>query len=731
MSWILETNQGQQVWKVDRNRPAVDFPFDRSNPNAADLVYRHQVKDKFKEIDLKEALKNEHLPSLPSNDKLAQQALSTVIKGVNFYQTLQMDDGHWPGDYGGPLFLMPGTVITCYVTGHELRSEQKLEMIKYLSNHQHDDGGWGIHIESRSTMFGTVMNYVCLRLLGVPADDSRAMKARLFILSNGGAQGLPSWGKFWLSVLGVYSWDGCNSIFPEFWTLPEFLPIHPWRWWCHCRMVYLPMAYAYGARIIGPETDLVRELREELYTKRYADMKWNEHRSEVAKIDLYTPQTTILKVLNTIVNIYEKCPLGFLRKRALNFILDYINAEDDQTNYIDIGPVNKFINMLCVWHAYGSNDKRFKLHQSRVDDYLWIAEDGMKVQGYNGSQLWDTAFAVQAITESGVSHLFQNCLKKAYQYVDCAQVLEDVKDRVKFYRHISKGGWPFSTRAHGWPIADCTAEGLKATIALHDPEAGLFSSYDDKSIIINRQRQEDAINVILSFQNDDGGWATYENTRGPSWLEYINPAEVFGGIMIDYSYVELSSACIQAMCKFRKVYPNHRAKEIQRAIDRGIEFIKEKQRPDGSFYGSWAVCFCYGAWFAAEAFIDAGYKYNNSSVLQKLCQFLVKQQLADGGWGESYLSCVDKEYRSLKRSQVINTAWSLLALLKCDYHLIDRKPIDAAIKFLISSQESNGDFPQQEISGVFNNNCMITYTNYRNIFPIWALGRYVSKLKKE
>ena len=29
-------------------------------------------------------------------------------------------------------------------------------------------------------------------------------------------------------------------------------------------------------------------------------------------------------------------------------------------------------------------------------DYLWVAEDGMKMQGYNGSQLWDTAFAVQA-----------------------------------------------------------------------------------------------------------------------------------------------------------------------------------------------------------------------------------------------------------------------------------------------------------------------------------------------
>ncbi len=31
----------------------------------------------------------------------------------------------------------------------------------------------------------------------------------------------------------------------------------------------------------------------------------------------------------------------------------------------------------------------------RVYDYLWVAEDGLKMQGYNGSQLWDTSFAVQ------------------------------------------------------------------------------------------------------------------------------------------------------------------------------------------------------------------------------------------------------------------------------------------------------------------------------------------------
>ena len=41
---------------------------------------------------------------------------------------------------------------------------------------------------------------------------------------------------------------------------------------------------------------------------------------------------------------------------------------------------------------------------------------------------------------------------------DCPGPLE------KWYRHISKGAWPFSSRDHGWPIADCSAEGLKVLL---------------------------------------------------------------------------------------------------------------------------------------------------------------------------------------------------------------------------------------------------------------------------
>ena len=52
------------------------------------------------------------------------------------------------------------------------------------------------------------------------------------------------------------------------------------------------------------------------------------------------------------------------------------------------------------------NDPAVRSHMMRVPDYLWVAEDGMKMQGYNGSQCWDTSFAIQAVWECGLLDKF-------------------------------------------------------------------------------------------------------------------------------------------------------------------------------------------------------------------------------------------------------------------------------------------------------------------------------------
>lgn len=81
--------------------------------------------------------------------------------------------------------------------------------------------------------------------------------------------------------------------------------------------------------------------------------------------------------------------------------------------------------------------------------------------------------------------------------------------------------------------------------------------------------------------------------------------------MIDYTYVECTSACMQALVEFCEHFPDYRAAEIKQAIQDGLNFICSRQLPDGSWEGSWGVCFTYAAWFGLEAFAHCGRKYQN------------------------------------------------------------------------------------------------------------------------
>lgn len=718
--WKLFSEKGRQVWKyigaggLNSEELEEAFRFDKKkNPNSGDLVYRTIAEHANAGGEFSEEFLQQFNP-----EEVA------FLKGVQYYSKLQAEDGHWPGDYGGPHFLLPGLVICSYVTESEFDEYRAALMKRYMLNHQNEDGGWGLHIEGASTLFGTVLQYVALRILGMGADEKEIVEARNWIIKHGGATGVPSWGKFYLSVLGLFEWEGCNSLLPELWLLPRSFPIHPGRYWCHTRMVYLPMSYCYGHRFRGRETDLIKALRNEIYTKPYDKTQWKRVRNECAPTDLYFPQPALLKIMNKVINVYENSPVKSWRNKALKFILEYIDAEDDHTNFINIGPVNQVINSICVFHAYGKDSDRFQQHRKRWDDYLWLAEDGMKMNGYNGSQLWDTAFAAQAILENPkLAAHFKPALQKAYSYFDVTQIREEVRDRELYFRHLSVGGWPFSTVDHGWPITDCSAEGFKVSLALN--QSGLIHP------TIDNERLKRTIDLILSFQNKSGGWASYELMRSPGWLELINPAEIFGGIMVDYPYTECSSACIQALSYASRLDADYRKDEIIQSMKKGIDFIRKEQREDGSWYGSWAVCFTYGTWFGVEALMHASvpsYAAGNPDMaIRKSCEFLVSKQNADGGWGESYKSCVYKKYVPHSESQVVNTAWALLTLMAAEYP--DEQVIQSGIKYLMNMQDEKGDWPQQGISGVFNHNCMITYTAYRNVFPIWALARYTSKYK--
>ncbi|CDP10848.1 unnamed protein product [Coffea canephora] len=567
-----------------------------------------------------------------------------------------------------------------YITGAlntVLSPEHQKEIVRYLYNHQNEDGGWGLQIEGHSTVFGSTFSYITLRLLGEGPEDGedKAMaRGRRWILDHGGAVGTLSWGKFWLTVLGVYDWEGLNPIPPELWLLPEFFPVHPAKMMCYCRLFYMTMSYLYGKRVIGAITPLVHSLREELYTQPYHQINWIDARNTYAKKNGNSFLVIFLdsKIL-TLSNLLHCTSFPIFLTRFINqftkidflaFNLFNISERGNIRYSLDIfsyiinycqdihfrGCFRKFSNLK------GSGCNCQKLHGRGQYSYLF---QDMHKNSF-GSQTWDGALAVQAILSSNLAEEYGPTLKKAHDFIKASQVQDNPSgDFVKMHRHISKGCWTFSMQDHGWQVSDCTAEGLKAALLLGQLPLELVGEK------LETAHAYDAVNVILSLQSKNGGFPAWEPVRAYRWMEKFNPTDFLEDVLIEREYVECTSSAIQALSLFKKLYPGHRKAEVESCISRAIDYIENEQEDDGSWYGRWGICYTYGTWFAVEALVACGRDYDNSSALRKACKFLLSKQLPDGGWGESYLSCSNEVYTNLEgnRSNLVQTSWALLGLV--------------------------------------------------------------------
>ena len=99
---------------------------------------------------------------------------------------------------------------------------------------------------------------------------------------------------------------------------------------------------------------------QELYTQDYDSIEWEGQGDNVCKVNLYATHSALFDGLNVILAQYEKCSLPPLRRSALKRIYDLILTEDDNTDFQDLGPVNKTMNLIVQWYVDGPESIAFK-----------------------------------------------------------------------------------------------------------------------------------------------------------------------------------------------------------------------------------------------------------------------------------------------------------------------------------------------------------------------------------
>ena len=666
-----------------------------------------------------EALARAFLTSMPSGSSVSAQTdeprqTETVLpdagpalqRATARLLNLQGEDGGWEGEMVWCPMITAQWVLLQHIIGRPIEPERRRRLLRYLEQTRLPEGQWGLHDHSAPHLFVTTLVYVAARLLGVERDDRLIEPARRF-LHQEGTLGIPSWGKFWLALLNLYDWSGLHPVLPELWSLPRRLPLHPSNWYCHTRLIYMAMAAIYARRFQTPVTPVIASLREELFPQGFESIDFPANRDRLRQADLFAQPTTWLRGLYRGAQLVQRFHSKRLRAKSVDALIRQIKWELNTTDHTSISPVSGLLNILALW-LHNPEDADCQRALKQADLWFWEDEDrGARMTGARSAS-WDTGFALQALATAPQLEGVTDALQRGTVYLQQQQIDTSFPGFREAYRNDPKGGWCFAARWHGWPVSDCTAEAALGIIAA-DPSS------------VSPSELRDAVQFMLRGQNRDGGFGSYESQRSRFDLERINPAEMFGESMTEHSYVECTASCLAALAACREHSPKVIDRTAERAMERADASLRRTQANDGSWRGVWGVQYIYGTFFGIRGLIAGGAEPNDPA-LRSACQWLLDRQRDDGGWGEHHSGCMTGQYVAHHESQVIHTAWALIALLEAGD--ADWTAITRGIRFLIDRQCADGTWPRQDMAGVFFRTALLDYVLYRQYFPLHALGLY-------
>jgi squalene-hopene/tetraprenyl-beta-curcumene cyclase len=611
----------------------------------------------------------------------------TLQRAVDHLVSLQAPAGWWKGELRTNVTMDAEDLLLRQFLG--ILQPQELEQsARWIRSQQAPDGTWATFAGGPSNLSTTIEAYAALRLAGDEPEQPHMARARGYILEQGGIESSRVFTRIWLALFGEWSWDELPSMPPELSFLPSWFPLNVYDWACWARQTVVPITVVATLRPVRPLPFSLAELRTGQATPAHAQ-------GVVA---------AGFRLLDRALKVYDRVPLNPARSLAIRRSIDWILArQEDDGGWGGIQPpwVYSILALHLAGYALDSEPvaaalkglEGFTVHEDTPDGPVRRLEACQ-------SPVWDTCLAITGLLDAGLPS-DHPAVVTATEWL-LAEEIRVKGDWAVKRPDLEPAGWAFEFANDYYPDVDDTAEVVLALRRVTDAVPAAVEAV------------ERGVAWTVGMQSRDGGWAAFDADNTRRLVEQL-PFCDFGAV-IDPPSADVTAHVVEMLA--------HCGRAHDPETRRGVAWLLDNQEDDGSWFGRWGTNYVYGVGAVVPALVAAGVPADAPSVRAAVA-WLVRHQNADGGWGEDLRSYDDDEWRGRGASTASQTAWALLALIAAD-----AEPEAAArgVRWLAETQRPDGGWDEELYTGTgFPGDFYINYEMYRLVFPVSALGRYVSR----
>ncbi|NYJ73785.1 squalene--hopene cyclase [Allobranchiibius huperziae] len=617
----------------------------------------------------------------------ARAALDAAIAHLS---SLQHEQGWWKGDLATNVTMDAEDMMLREFLGIAT-AETRDQSARWIRSQQREDGTWATFFGGPGNLDTTVEAWVALRIAGDQATAPHMLRAQQFVRAQGGVERSRVFTRIWLALFGLWDWRDLPNLPPELIHLPRWFPLNVYDWGCWARQTIVPLTVVCTLRPRRPLPFAIDELR------------------TGAELEAFAPWSTVggaFQRADVLLHAYAKRPLRQLRTGAMRRAAEWIIARQEADGgWGGIQP--PWVYSILALHLLGYPLEHPVL-RAAVDglEGFVITEDTdegpiRRVEACQ-SPVWDTALAVNALLDSGISGDDAR-VRRAADWLAREQITGDGDWQVR-RPGIPSGGWAFEFANDVYPDVDDGAEVVMALRRVGSNRPTLLRRGVDRGIA-----------WTAGMQSKDGGWGAFDADNTRTLATHL-PFCDFGAV-IDSPSADVTAHVVEMLAAEGRA----RGERCRR----GVAWLLEHQEPDGSWFGRWGANHVYGTGAVVPALVAAGIPADHNAIRASV-RWLGEHQNADGGWGEDLRSYRDPDWIGHGASTASQTAWALMALVAAGEADDGGGVVERGIAYLAGTQRADGTWDEDLYTGTgFPGDFYINYGLYRLIFPIWALGRYV------